>query len=236
MDDWHLMPNDPDPWYWDRTIAGSETLTKSYQVDLPHPATGPGEAQFTAEFGSWDGILSDQLHTVSVTMNDLPFSSTVSWLGERNINVTGTMPLDSLIDGPNSFQVDYTTNGFSARIAMNRISVAYRRALIASADQLFFADAAGGGHYFAIGGFTGSDLDQFILWDVTNPRIPSRILTDSVIVSGSGPYTLTVPADGPAGSKYLATTVNNLLTPDAVASYAPTSLDPATGADWGLGG
>jgi uncharacterized repeat protein (TIGR01451 family) len=224
-DDWHLFPNDPDPWYWDETKASSATLTKTYQVDLPHPAG-------TAEFGSWDGISTDQEHTVSVTMNDLPISSTVSWLGERNANVTGTVPLSSLVDGQNSFQVAYTTDGFSANIAMNRISVAYERALFADGDQLFFGDSVGGERQFTVGGFAQNDPDQLFLWDVTNPRVPARILTETVIISGSGPYTLSVATDRPAGSKFLATTSSNILTPEVIGRYTPTSLDPVAGANW----
>jgi uncharacterized repeat protein (TIGR01451 family) len=235
-DKWHSMPNDPDPWFWDRVttgiIVGGETVTRSYQVDLPDPTIGAGQAQFTAEFGSWDGTTSDQLNTVTVTVNDLPMSSTLSWIGERNVNVTGTVPLSSLIDGSNSFEVGYATNGFRADIALNRISVSYQRALVASGDQLFFEDASGGNRQFAIGGFTDGDLAQVILWDVTNPRLPSQILTDTVSVSGSGPYTLTIPTNRPPGSKLLATTTGNVLTPAAISRYTPTPIHPTGGADW----
>jgi hypothetical protein len=231
-DDWDMFPNDPDPWYWDITTAGSETLTKTYQVDLLHPASGAGEALFTAEFGSFDGIASDQLHTVHVTMNDLPISSTLSWFGERNVNVTGTVPLSSLVDGQNSFEVAYSTDGFSARIALNRISVSYERDLIATNDQIYFDDTVGGARQYVVGEFEQQDLDQLFAWDVTNPRIPARILTNTVIVSGSGPYNLTIPADRPAGSKFLVTTAGNILTPESIVGYTPTSLDPATGAEW----
>ena len=231
-DRWHLFPNDPDPWFWDITTAGFDTVTKTYNVALPNPVAEGGEAKFTAEFGSRDGIGSDQLHTVTVSMNGLPLSSTLSWTGERNVNVTGTVPLTALIDGQNSFQVDYSTDGFSAIIALNRISVSYERRLRASADQLAFTDSSGGQRQLVVGGFQQSDLDQLFAWDVSDPRIPLRILTGTMTVGGSGPYTLTIPTDRPADSSFLLTTAAKALTPEAITQYEAAPLDPPGGAEW----
>lgn len=224
--------NEPDAWYWDWWRMLQDPLTRTYTVTLPNPAPAGPAAQFTAEFSGRDSHVADQTHSLAVTMNSYPSVAARSWLGERNFNVSASVPLTAVLNGANHFDVRAQTEGTSAYVALNRITVDYQRTLQAVDDQLIFSDQLGGLRQYQVRGFSHDRAADFLAWDVTDPYSPTAILTSSLGISGNGPYTVTFGRQSAADAGYILTTVDNLIAPASISSYVAPQIDPPGGAQW----
>ena len=224
--------NEPDAWYWERFTAFQTPITRTYVITLPHPAESGPPAVFTAEFGSYDGHLSDQTHHITVSMNGHPNKGERTWDGDQNFNVSASIPLSAVLSGANALTVTALTEGSSVRIVTNRITVDYYRQLVAENDQLILSDQAGGRHRFPVRGFGNSDPDEILIWDISNPYSPTVILSSTVTVSGHGPYTVTFGSEHESGATFIVTVNSNVVTPPKISRYVAPQLDPPAGADW----
>jgi hypothetical protein len=222
--------NEPDAWYWERFFVDKGPITRTYVVTLPHPAEFGPPAVFTAEFGSYDGHTSDQTHHITVTMNGHPNTAQRTWDGDQNLNVSASLPLTAVLNGANEFIVNASTEGSSARIATNRITVDYYRQLVAVNDQLILTDQTGGRHQFSVRGFGPSDPDEILIWDISSPYSPTAILSSTV--SGQDLYTVTFGSEHQSGATFIATSVSNVITQPKISRYEAPQLDPPAGADW----
>jgi hypothetical protein len=222
--------NEPDAWYWERFFVDKGPITRTYVVTLPHPAEFGPPAVFTAEFGSYDGHTSDQTHHITVTMNGHPNTAQRTWDGDQNLNVSASLPLTAVLNGANEFIVNASTEGSSARIATNRITVDYYRQLVAVNDQLILTDQTGGRHQFSVRGFGPSDPDEILIWDISSPYSPTAILSSTV--SGQDLYTVTFGSEHQSGATFIATSVSNVITQPKISRYEAPQLDPQAGADW----
>ncbi len=232
-------PNEADSWYWDRVPPISRFARYgTYTMTLNNPADSGPDAQFTAEFSTRDASTTNSVgFTTTITMNNYFESSTGNWLYENNANITGSVPINTLINGTNNFDVSYMSTQWSAAdakclpcTALNRITVDYLRKLIASDNQLIFSADNGGPKEFQVQNFL---QNQPIIWDISQRTFPISITQSTIDVSGGGPYAFTFGSSQPAGSKFIAISEQNTLSPLTISKYIPADLNPTSGgADW----
>jgi uncharacterized repeat protein (TIGR01451 family) len=240
-DQWDYFPNEPDAWYWDRYgKSGTEPITRTYALTLHHPTPDSSDATFTAEFSSKHSPFLDSNpvpHKVRVYLNDSEEFGTQEWYGIRNINVTATVPVSSLQNGLNHFDVVIATeapiNWRNAGVYLNRLTVDYRQELAAVSDQLIFRDDGGSPREFGVRDFSTGAMSDILIWEISDRLAPSSILSDSIEITGAGPYTFTFGTGNPASSHFIATTLANIESPLTISRYVPEDLVPeGSGADW----
>jgi uncharacterized repeat protein (TIGR01451 family) len=230
-DQWATFPNEPDAWYWLRMIKppSAPAITSTVAITLPFPATGGPDATWTAEFSSYPS--AGNPHVVTVDMNDHPNAGVGSWFDKQNVNITSTIPLAGVLNGPNEFDIVLSTVG-SDRVYMNRITVDYQRRYISQNNQLLFGEEVGGQRRFDIQGYSEGNAANVLVWNISDPLAPAQVPMTAGNISGSNPYTYTFGSDHAAGARFIATTTGNVLSPAAISQYVGEDLDPAGGADW----
>ena len=239
-DQWDNFANEPDAWYWDYIIHDTPApLTRTYPIDLPHPASSGPDAAYLVELMSRENSLAPSVFTYHVRgylNNDSDYSE-ATWTGLKNVNMTGTVPLTTLNDGANEIHLvsltDTTVGAGGAHLYLNRVTVEYRRQLVAGDDQIIFRDETGG-RAFSVQGFSEDDAGNLLVWDLRQRRRPVQIEVTAANRSGAGLYTYTFGTnDHPAGTRFIATTTANVLKAAAISRYTPRSLDPPGGrAEW----
>ena len=234
-DKWHTFPNEPDAWYWEEVRQGvTPVITRNHTIHLPHPTLYGDDPTYVVELLSRDSSTapSNRTYVVRATINNYPVESELIWQGLRNINLTGSQPITTLLNGTNDVQLVFASS-LGAWIYLNRISVEYDRWLTADTDQLLFTKQDTPGiQQFPVNNFSEGDPAQLLVWDVTDPLRPEQVSLDSGDISGSGPYTVTFTSDEGANGRYLATTLANVQTVKQISQYIPQSLEPVDGADW----
>lgn len=224
---WPTFDNEPDAFYWQRINLSA--TSGSYTIALSDPDTAsPVAAQFLAEYSSAAaGDYNSKQFIVTTNLNNGPNTGSRNWYGRRNVNVGATIPANLLINGNNTLAATYDLDD---RIYLNRVSVSYMRQLIAQNDQFVLTDETGGGPLQT----TGFSTANALVWNVSDPLNPVA-LNMSTGVSGSGPYTYTFGQNHAAGSRFIATTAENVQSvPSAsITQYTPPTLNPADGrAEW----
>jgi uncharacterized repeat protein (TIGR01451 family) len=146
------------------------------------------------------------------------------------------MPISGIHDGLNQFDVVIATEDrilIGTAIYLNRLTVEYQRETVAIADQLIFKDDGGPPREFGVRGFSTGSMSDILIWEISDRLAPSTILSNSVEITGAGPYTVTFGTGNPASSHFIATTVANIVSPVAISKYVPEDLVPeGSGADW----
>jgi hypothetical protein len=232
-DNWDEFPNEADAWYWEAVQGTSDSvITRTKQITLPTPAASGPDAVITAEFlsrGNNGNTNSDVYHDVSLFLNSAEaFAGNLVWKNLRSVNVTTTVPMTALLDGPNDVHFQYELEQ-SALIFLNRITVEYQRRFVAQNDRLIIHDEQGP-HTYSVGNFSA---DSALVWDISDRRQP-RALAD-VKPTGSNPYTYTFGVESPDSTDFIATNAESLLSPAPgdIEKYVPDDLEPqAGGADW----
>lgn len=215
-DQWHTFDNEPDAFYWERINTG--VSSRSYTIELPDPVTSAAPAaSLLLEFMSPVGT-SAPVFTVSASLNGAPNPATRTWNGPRNVNAIGSVPAGFLQNGVNNVAVDFN---LGARIFLNRITVEYMRHLIAVNDQFILIDEVGG-NPLQVSGFSNSNA---LVWNISDLLAPVA-LDMSTGVSG-GTYTFGQNHAG--GSKFIATTTDNIKTVLGIEEYVPPNLNPPDG-------
>ncbi len=235
---WEYFPNEPDAWYWERYTKGSAPLTKTYEITLPNPAEVGEDAILTAEFSSKPNPLpggEPTPHVVHVSIDDSDIGTT-QWYGKQHVNVTTTIPITGLNNGINQIEVVLATNasvGTGTAVYLNRLTVEYRRELVAVDDHLTFGSSISGTKQFSVKGFNTGLLSDILIWDISDKLSPRSILSDSISLSGSGPYTYTFGTDHVLGTDFIATTLSNVQSPINIERVVLENLDAQPfGADW----
>jgi hypothetical protein len=235
---WHQFDNEPDEWYWQTVIQNVDILTRTHPITLPHPAPAGSDAQLLVELLSRETSTNPTNFTydVRVRLNNYPELGQRIWQGVRNVNITSTVPMTALADGEQPVDVVYATDRSASpgnpQYLLNRITVTYERQLTAVADQLHFGKDPANPAELLLTNYSQADPNQVLIWNVTERTQPRQVTFDASHISGSGPYTYTVGSSGPAGSRYLAITHDSILPVNSIAAYAPTTIEPAGGADW----
>lgn len=236
---WDEYPNEPDAWYWELVTQNTTILTRNYTIELPHPALTGSDLYYEVE------LLPRETHTaptnflydVRATINNYHLQGQVTWQRLRNINLTGTQPITTLVNGSNTasviFATDPTASAGNPRVFLNRISIEYDRLLTADNDQLLFdKQNSPGVQQFLVNNFSGNNPEQILVWDISDPLHPEQINLTAGDISGSGPYTYTFTSEAGENGRYLATTLANAQSVKQISQYIPQSLEPAAGADW----
>ncbi len=224
-DQWATFDNEPDAFYWDR-IART-TTSGSYNITLADPDPTAATAAYLAEFSSaaQNPNYANKAFTVTVAFNSAPNPAARTWYGRRNVNVSTTLPASYLIDGSNTVAMTFNLND---RIYLNRISVFYMRQLITENDQFILVDEVGG-NPLQVSGYTSANA---LVWNITDPLNPTAV-DMSTGVSGSGPYSYSFGLNHLAGTKFIATTTQNIKQEVSISQYVPPSLNPAdNAAEW----
>lgn len=226
---WDTFPNDPDAFYWARIDKyGVPLVSVTLPVELPHPAAGAPDANFTVEVLT-RGWYS---HSAVATMNNDPNAATWSGYGYLNANLVGAVPQSAVLPGTNQFQISLNSLG-DGTLYVNRITVDYWRELTADANELSFSVDAAGTDEFQIGGFAVGNPSDFLALNITQPTNPARIAINSADITGAGPYSLRLGSNHPADARYFVTSWANLRTPTAINRYLVANLEPPTRAvDW----
>lgn len=222
---WPTFDNEPDAFYWDRINAS--VTSGSYSIALSDPDTAsPIDAEFLVEISSAaTGDFVTKQFIVSANLNSGPNTPSRTWYGRQNVNIGSTIPANLLVDGPNSVA---TTYDLDDRIYFNRVTVAYMRHLIAENDQFVLTDEVGNGLLQA----TNFSTANALVWIVTDPLNPVAI-DMSTGVSGGGPYTYTFGQNHSAGSRFIASTEENIQSVLSISQYVPPNLNPADNrAEW----
>ncbi|MFW6068571.1 MAG: C25 family peptidase propeptide domain-containing protein, partial [Chloroflexota bacterium] len=109
-DQWENSPNEPDTWAWQRVEKAVEhwpTLEFVHEISATAPFQAGTSAVVTVE------ILSHTRrpdHDVGIYFNgDQAISGDHQWANPRSVNVTMTVPMTAVVDGPNDVHVVYRT-------------------------------------------------------------------------------------------------------------------------------
>jgi uncharacterized repeat protein (TIGR01451 family) len=232
---WNEFPNEPDNWYWAEVRQQSNPIvTRNYNINLPHPTTTGNDPYYEVELLSIEpnNPPANLQYNVQATINSYPVQGSLAWQGLRNVNLTGTQPITTLLNGVNAVRLTFTST-LNARHYLNRITVEYDRHLMADANQLFFhKQQAPGEQQFLVNNFSENDPTQFLAWDISNTLQPEIVTLSGGDISGVGPYTITFTSGEGENGRYLATTLANIQSVKQLSQYIPHSLEPAYGADW----
>jgi uncharacterized repeat protein (TIGR01451 family) len=238
-DKWDEFPNEPDAWFWEEVRQGdNDILTKTYAITLPHPAlTGP-DASYIIELMSRERshIPTKFWYDVRATVNSHSEYGQVTWQKVRNVNLTGTVPINLLSPGVNDVDVVFATDRSASpgnpEYYLNRITIHYERQLTAVGDQLQFNTKGDGQQEYHVAGFSEADSSHALVWDVTNPHIPRQVLLTPDDITGNGLYTYTIGHNSADDRRYMATTPANIQSAAGLSAYTAESINPPAGADW----
>ncbi|HET6444284.1 MAG TPA: C25 family cysteine peptidase [candidate division Zixibacteria bacterium] len=239
-DRWDLFPNQPDAWYWERFTKGTVLpLTHTYDITLPYPMPVGQDAVVTAEFTS---KYSPEVggnpipHIARVHLNGNSNFGSEEWYGVQNVNITATVPITSLLNGINHIDAVHATNtsiGNNTAIYLNRLTVEYEQQFIAGDDQLAFAVGIEGAKEFNIGGFGTGIHSDILAWDVSDNLSPVSIITNSISITGTGPFTYSFGTDQAPGTTFIVTTSSNVIDPKNIKRLVLEDIQPEfPGADW----
>jgi hypothetical protein len=216
---WPTFDNEPDSWYWSSLTTSG--VTKN--ITLPHPDPSGSNAIALAEVNS----TATGSHQAIMTLGTA--SGSEFWGGYNDKNVTASVNANELINGNNSVTVRRTTAG---SIRLQRIMVTYDRLLISDNDQMLFKDLAAGSPRYDVSGFSIGDVNDIIVWDVTDVNNPEAIALSGGDVIGAGPYTYRVGSNHSAGTRFAIANSASVKSPLAVTAYTVPDLDPVDGAQW----
>lgn len=232
---WALMDNDPDYFMWYRTYPSAFEGTSfdylTVDLEIPHPVTtAADEADFTVELQSRaDYRTANNPISMTIDINNTVVSTT---LGAReNINTELTVPLSALNDGLN--QVDIyggkeAVNQYSISVMLNEIRVNYLRHLTATGNHYTFKATQTGPSQFHINGFSETDTNNMLVWDVTNRTQPVNLTGFSTEGADGFKFGRTLTGD----NQFAITAISSLKS-GAVSAYEVTEIEPpANGADW----
>jgi len=228
---WEFFPNEPDAWFWHRFYTSNEPITKSFVITLEHPMENGLPATITTEFSSYTSIN----HTASLMVNGQALLGSSTWYGTQNVNITRSVPSEYLHDGINSIEISVSSNSSNCGgcIALNRITIEYDRELIVVDDQIIFSDTDGGSRKFNVGGFSKELITDTLIWDITDRFAPIVISPETIVITGTGPHTVTFGTDSPSVVSFIVATSESILLPIGLTRYVPPDLDPFTGkAEW----
>lgn len=197
--------NTPTQLVMDRTFAGHQL----FRAESPVPS-------------AW---LMNPTNVVTVTViNDQSALQKLSAADQSRQEVLDALdprPDDAGIDSPDASYDELYANYYTLR---------YRRLYEAQGDQLVFTADQAGAQRFAVTGFTNANL---LLYDISNPLQPVRLIGGQVTTGGNGLRTLTAQLAPTATSRFFALTTDKILRPKQIVAPLPSTVrSTANGADW----
>ena len=220
-----------DHWYWE-ALQTSYSTQETYTFTLENLSTLPASIKIRGLFYSYSA--NPQHHTI-VTINghvvdDAYWSSGT----EYSFDVTD-IPQESLLPGENEIVVEAPLDGgiTSQIILINWFDIDYYDTYAAKDDVLWFDGELLGDQIFELSGFSDPDIDQGdVLFDITDPYSPTRIISATVELIGSD-YQLSFEQDIENERHYLAFSPSRRLTPSGIIPDPPSDLhNTSNGADY----
>ncbi len=216
--------NEPDAWFWKVVKSGTpDTLV----VSLPHPATGSGDADISAEFLTT--YKSNNLHDVSFKFGSAPEMSKNVY-APRTERITGTLSANLISNGDNNVVASISSPSTNDYIMVDQITVDYWRKFIADDNQLIFNAQDAASKSFTITGLSGVTAANMLVWDVTDPLAATAITIGAGDVTGSSvSFERNTPQDE---RNFIVTKDSNIKSPAAIEKYDAANIEPAAGAEW----
>ena len=216
---WNFYDNEPDAWYWEKWSKQTPSdVQHQFEIELSAVATDGANATLEAEFLSG----SAHFHTVGVGINGWKGYTERSWAEYASRNVAVTVDSADLINGINTIEI-VEKSPVGATMFLNRVTLAYDRALVAESDRLQFGVARAAVHQFDVSGFASN---QAVAWDVSNRHHPTVVSAD---VLGGSPYTYRVTGEG---AEYAVSAATALLNPISISSYQVVEIDSTPAPEW----
>jgi len=222
-----------DTWWWQRLtvygLSGGGTFTTTLRGVAAEPYTATVRAEVLPRRVS-DNINPD--HHTRLYLNDLPDPIDDSLFDGKVRKVfTATVPQAALNGGINSlyFEIINDLGLPMDDIYFNWFEVDYHRTYTAEGDVLRFSVDTPGTWQFEISGFSTDDL---LVYDVTDPLHPTRILSPTVTAE-SDTYRLIFETTSATKPQYLALSAAHVRPPERIERFTPSGLrDAANGADY----
>lgn len=227
---WSDAPGTSTTWFWERVTTAGSPVTRTYPLTLTAPVPLPYTATLLLEVAgrSYNDDVSPD-HHLRLAVNGTT-AGEVAWDGQ--VGAVFTLPVTStaLVSGVNQVQVAVLT-GLSAiqDIYVDRVEVAFRRALAAEEDRLAWTLPLSGSAAMTL---TGLSTGTVHLYDVTHPLTPTRLVSATAFLSGTT-YALALRDAAPAGTAYLAVAESAVAEAPTPTIYHPPAdlLTPTVGAD-----
>ncbi|HFC12428.1 MAG TPA: hypothetical protein ENJ56_06250, partial [Anaerolineae bacterium] len=213
---WDTFPNEFDTWYWQQI---DQSAPVDFSLNLPYPDPEADAASYLVEVLNRD----NRSHSVTTTFNNYT-STTHTWSGLLDTNLTQSIPASALNNGANTVNIAVQSST-TDRLLINRITVQYKRLLKTDNNFLQF-QAPAGNHTFALGGFAPDS--NLLFWNISNRLQPIASETNGSFDAATQQHLVGgLVADS---AEFVAT--STLLTPTAITPYNAPNLDPVDGAEW----
>ncbi|MFC2043559.1 C25 family peptidase propeptide domain-containing protein, partial [Chloroflexota bacterium] len=219
-----------DHWYWE-ALKTSTSTQETYTFTLESPSTLPVSIKIGGLFYSYSA--TPQHHTI-VTVNG-HLVDEAYWPSFTEYSFEADVSQEYLQPGENEITVEAPLDGgiTSQIILINWFDIDYYDTYAAEDDVLWFDGELPGDQIFELSGFTDPDIDQDdVLFDITQPFTPTRIINADVQLIGSD-YQLRFEQDIVNERHYLAFSPSRRLTPTGIIPDSPSDLrDTSNGADY----
>ncbi len=206
-----------DHWYWDliRAIGENQTGSRQYDFQAYNLPSGAFTATITTTLL---GFYSGAHHLQIYINNTLILDDPGPWSDNQNYTATTTFSQSLLNEGFNTITVALVNDTGKSydQAYVNWIQITYADGFTAENDRLTFRASTAGPQTFQIRGFQTNDI---AVYDVTDFMSPKKI--EGGIITGSGPYTITVGDNAIIGSKYIALTPAAHLSPASITRVTP---------------
>ncbi len=217
-----------DSWLW----GPPAIISADYPIELSHVASGTGDVSVHVKmYGFTQEPIINPDHHVMFYLNGVLFSDSYSD-GLNLLEVTGTVDQSDLVEGENTLSVELP-GGTGAPIdmmIMDKFEVTYQSDFVAGDDRIACTtDQAGVKNLISIGGFSTGDV---LVFDITNPLAPARILNPLVVPDGRA-YRASFDDTPAETAGYFVLAGGAILGPDDIARDEASALaDPANQADY----
>jgi len=222
---WSDHPGTTATWFWERAMAVTRPLTRTYPLTLTGVVTSAGQAVLRTEVAarSYSRARAPDHHLRWFLNGSLVGEDW--WDGKVGEIFTVTLPASLLREGANALQMELVPDVGVQDIYFDRATLAYARVFRAKGDRLLFAAPAGGRLNYTLTGFSRPPP---YLFDLTDPLRPVRLVGATASPTTPGAISFTDQAG--AGALYGAFV---RLWPASARLYRPPAnlLHPPTGAD-----
>jgi len=222
---WSDHPGTTATWFWERAIAVTRPLTRTYPLTVTGVVTSAGQAVLRTEVAarSYNRTRAPD-HHLRWFLNGSPVGEDW-WDGKVGEIFTVTLPAGLLREGVNALQMELVPDVGVQDIYFDRATLTYPRVFRAQDDRLLFAAPVGGRLYYTLTGFSRPPP---YLFDLTDPLRPIRLV--GATASSTLPGAITFTDQAGAGALYGA-----FVRPWRAAAQLyrppPDLLRPLTGAD-----
>lgn len=222
---WSNHPGTSATWFWERAIATTRPVTRTYPFSLSGLITSTtASATLRLEVAARStNPATNPDHHLRWLLNGAPLGED-TFEGKVGAIFTHTLPASLLQPGANHLQMELLPDVGIQDIYFDRALLIYPHRLFAQNDRLFFGASILGTATYTLTGFTGTP--SFLL-EITDPLQPV-LLTHAGFDASHG--TLAFSDSRPVGAVYAAFAAAQPLTPTLY--HPPTDiLTSTTGAD-----